>query len=141
VSIAPGISPFARTYVRIRTADRMTDECQIYTPGPPVLDKATGKTTRGAGTVKYQGVCRVFEQQAGAIVYIGDQQVTTTVSYLTIPFDAPLPETDDVVVITKSDDPDLVGRTVSIQSMVRGGGLRASRRFQVLIVTSKKESW
>ena len=141
MSIAPGISPFARAYVRTRTTDRMTDACRIFKPGPAVLDRSTGKTTRAAGTTKYEGPCRVFEQQAGTIVQSGEEEVVVTVSYLTLPWNAPIPESDDVVLITSSDDPDLVGRTVTIVSMVRGGGLRASRRFQIQIVTSKKETW
>lgn len=141
MSSVPGISSYARKYVRERTADRMVDACKIWKPGPPVLDPATGKTKRGPGTTKYEGPCRVWEAPVGSPTFDTQQKLVVTATYLSIPFDAPVPDQDDVVLITKSDDSDLQGRTVSIVSMVRGGGLRASRRFQVRIVTSNRDNW
>lgn len=91
--------------------------------------------------MKYEGVCRFWEVQAGSPVVIGDQQVTVTQSYLSLPFDSYVPEQDDIVLITKSADHDLEGRTVQVVSTVRGGGLRASRKFQVRLVESQKASW
>lgn len=138
---APGISVFARQYVRTRTAERMVDACKIWKPGPPVLDPVTGKTKRSAGVTVYEGPCRVWEAPVGSPTFDTAQKLVTSVTYMAIPFDAPVPDQDDVVTITMSDDPDLQGRTVDIVSMVRGGGLRASRIFQIRIVTSNKASW
>lgn len=135
------ISAFAREYVRNRTTQRMSDACRIFTPGKVLLDKVTGKTKRDVATVKYEGPCRFWEVTAGQQALLGDQQVVFSQSYLSIPYAAPVPESDDVVLITESDDPDLRGRTVRVISTVRGGGLRASRRFLVQVQTSQKDSW
>lgn len=135
------LSKFAASYVRSRTADRMDDECRIFKPGGMVIDPVTHKAKRVDAVVKYEGKCRFWEVQAGSQVVIGDQQVVVTQSYLSLPYDAPVPESDDIVEITKSVDPDLEGRTVQVVSIVRGGGLRASRKFLVRLVDSQKASW
>lgn len=135
------ISQFARSYVRTRTAERMADACRIFKPGKVVLDKTTGKTKREPAVIKYDGQCRFWEVTAGQQALLGDQQVVFSQSYLSIPYNAPVPESDDIVLITESDDPDLRGRTVRVISTVRGGGLRASRRFLVQVHDSQKDTW
>lgn len=136
-----GISKFAASYVRRRTTDRMEDECRIYRPGEMEIDPVTKKAKRGNPEVKYEGPCRFWEVQAGTPSVIGDQQLTVSTAYLSLPFNSYVPEQDDIVLITKSVDSDLVDRTVQVISVVRGGGLRASRRFQVRLVDSQKASW
>lgn len=135
------ISPFAAAYVRKRTAERMVDECKIWKPGKVVLDRTTGQSVREILQTRYEGPCRFWEVTSGTQVVIGDQQYTSTQSYLSLPYNSPIPESDDVVQITKSVDVDLIGRTVRVISVVRGGGLRASRRFLVQVVDSKKDTW
>lgn len=119
----------------------MVDECRIWKPGPMVTDRTSGKAARSVLEVKYEGVCRFWEISAGQQAIIGGEQLTLSSSYLTIPFSAPVPESDDIIKITKSVDPDLEGRTVRVVSVVRGGGLRASRRFLVQVIDSQKDTW
>lgn len=137
----PGVSPFAAAYVRRRAALWMQDACQIWTPGPVVKDPVTFHGTRSQGTNKYDGPCRFWEVAAGQQALLGDQQIVFSQSYLALPYSAPVPETDDIVKITQSVDPDLVGRTVEVISVIRGGGLRASRRFLVRVLDSKSSTW
>jgi len=135
------ISPFAASYVRKRTTEHMVDACTIWTPGEIVVDPDTGDAVRLQGEIKYDGPCRFWEVNAGSQIVVGDEQITTTEAYLSLPFNSVVPEADDVVQITMSVDSDLVGRMVNILSVVRGGGLRASRRFRVQVVESTKSSW
>jgi hypothetical protein len=135
------ISPFAQEYIRKRTAELMHDACKIYTPGSPVLDRTTGNTTTPESAVKYEGPCRFWEVQAGQQVLIGDQELVMTQSFLSLPYDAPVPEGDDVVEITDCDDPVLIGTTVNVISAVHGGGLRASRKLLVRVIESESGSW
>lgn len=135
-----GLSAFAASYVRERTTARMTDACQIWTPGPVTTNHSTGKASRSQSALKYDGPCRFWEVAAGQQALLGDQQVVFSQSFLSVPFDAPVPEADDVVKITSSADADLVGRTVKVISIVRGGGLRASRRFLVQVIDSPEAS-
>ena len=135
------ISPFAASYVRKRTTEHMVDACIIWTPGEIVVDPDTGQAQRAQGTIKYQGPCRFWEVNAGPQIVVGEEQITTAEAYLSLPYNSIVPESDDVVQITASVDEDLVGRMVNVLSVVRGGGLRASRRFRVQVVESTKASW
>ena len=136
------VSRFAASYVRKRTAERMTDTCEIWKPGPPVTDRANGgKATRAKALVKYFGPCRIWEVNAGTQVLIGDEKLVMTQTYLSLPFNSVVPESEDVIKIVSCDDNDLVGRTVTVISVVRGGGLRASRKFLVQVVDSRKDTW
>lgn len=135
-----GISAFATHYLRTRTAERMEDACRIFSKGQITVNP-DHTASRGEDEVKYEGPCRVWEVTAGNQVVISDSQVVMSQTYLSLPYDAPVPESDDIVLITSSADPDLMGRTVSIVGVVRGGGLRASRKFTVRVVDSQKASW
>lgn len=134
------ISPFAASYVRRRTSEHMVDACKIWRPGPPVVD-ANGVAKRAVAQLKYEGPCRFWEVNAGQQIIVGDEQITMTQAYLSLPYNSVVPESDDIVQITASDDNDLVGRTVNVLSVVRGGGLRASRKFLVQVIDSKKATW
>lgn len=134
------ISPFAASYVRKRTTEHMVDRCRIWKPGDVVVDD-DGSAHRDESQLKYEGPCRFWEVNAGQQIVVGDQQISMTQSYLSLPFDSIIPEQDDVVQITESVDSDLVGRVVNITGVVRGGGLRASRKFTVQVVESKKPTW
>lgn len=135
------ISPFAASYVRRRTTDHMVDACKIWTPAAPVVNPTTGVASRPAGTIKYEGPCRFWEVNAGQQIVVAGEQITMSQAYLTLPYNSVVPESDDVVQITASDDVDLIGRVVNIISVTRGGGLRASRKFLVQVVDSQKSTW
>jgi hypothetical protein len=135
------ISQFARDYVRKRTEDRMEDACKIWKPGEPTFDPVTKRASRAEAVVRYEGMCRIWEAQAGAQVLVGDEQVTMTSTYLTLPREAPVPESDDVIEITDALDPDMIGRTVTITGVSRGGDMAPSRRFMVEVMDSQKDTW
>lgn len=112
----------------------MTDTCIIYKASGATLDRTNFKTTRTIGTSRYTGPCRYWEAQAGNQVLLGDEEVTITQTFLSLPFNAPIPEHDDIVEITQSDDPTLVGTTVAVVGVAQGGGLRGSRVLSVQVV-------
>jgi len=136
------VSPYAAQYIRNKAVDLMNGACRITKPGEVVYDKATRTSRVAEGALKYEGPCRLWEVPAGSQVVVGDEQITVSQTYFSIPhWVMPLPEADDIILITTSDDPDLAGRMIKIMSTVRGGGLRASRRFQVRVSDSKKDTW
>lgn len=139
--MAVRISPFQARYVRHRATELMVDQCKIWKAGSPLLDRVSGNTQRSQENVKYEGRCRFWEVSGGNQTLIGDQQIVMTQTYFSIPFNAPVPESDDIVQITASVDPDLVGRTLNILTTMRGGGLRASRRFTVELIDSQASTW
>lgn len=139
-----GVSPFSQTFLQDHATDLMTSSCRVYTPnlGVGTYDRVTGRVTAGDPVIKYEGPCRIWEVPGGQQIIVGDEEITVTQTYLSLPYwITPLPENDDIIQVIESDDPDLVGRTLSVVSTVRGGGLRASRRFQVKISESKKATW
>lgn len=142
--VALGVSPYAQGFIQDRATDLMTSTCQIFTPnlGDGQYDAVSGTVGTAAPTYKYEGPCRLWEVPGGQSVVVGDQEVNITQTYFALPFFvSPLPERGDTIQILTSDDPDLEGRTVVIKSTVRGGGLRASRRFLVEVADSPKSTW
>jgi hypothetical protein len=138
------VSPYSQAYIQNKAQELMNSRVKIFTPdlGGGTYDPVTGDVTPGEGTFKYEGPARIWEVPGGQNIVIGEEEVTVTQTYLSIPYWVmPLPEMDDVIAVLESDDPDLVGRTVIIQNTIRGGGLRASRRFQVQVSDSKKSEW
>lgn len=127
------ISPFARAYGRSRAGELMEDAVRITRPGPVkvVYDPVTRKTTTTSGVDVYVGKARLWEVSAGGHQVVGDQEFRVSQTYLSIPWDAPIPEPEDRVLITSSVDPQLVGRSLLILSTTRGGGLRVSRKMSV----------
>lgn len=133
------VSDYARNYLRSRSTELMEDTCRIYRPSSnrvsynPVTRQAINTT----GTDIYRGVCRVWEVPAGGKFVLGEVEYTTTQLWLSLPYDSPVPEPDDQVEILASDDVSLIGRHLKVLSVVRGGGLRGSRKMQVEFVDKK----
>jgi hypothetical protein len=134
------ISPYALTYLRERATDLMN--CAIIASAPVVAyDALTRRETSGAGSVIYDGPARVWQVPSSAQVLVGEDQVTITQTMLSVPWETPSFSLDTLILVTAADDDDLIGRSLNIESSVRGGGLRASRQFSVSISTSKRVSW
>lgn len=133
------ISPTARRYLTKRSSELMEDACRIYTPGLTRVeyDPETRVATTITGETYYEGKCRLWEVPAGGRFDLGDIQYTMSQTWLSIPFDAPVPNTDQLVQMTMSVDPGLVGKILRITSVVHGGGLRGSRRMQVEFIDRK----
>lgn len=133
---------FAGPYVRRRTTERMEDACIVFRPSTAIeVDPVTRKAKRARGQVKYEGRCRIWEVQAGAQSDLAGHQVVIVNTFMSLPYDSPVAESDDIVEVTQSVDDSLVGRTLQIVSLMRGGGLRPSRRYLVRFVDSQKEAW
>lgn len=133
------ISPTARRYLTRRSEHLMEDECRIFTPGLTRVeyDPETRVATTVQGTDYYLGKCRLWEVPAGGKFDLGELTYTMSQTWLSIPYDAPVPETDQLVEMLKSVDPGLTGKILRITSVVHGGGLRGSRRMQVEFVDRK----
>lgn len=124
------ISPFARAYGRHRATELMEDRCRILRPGPvsTTYDPVTRKVITVSGVLVYEGACRLWEANTSR-TEVNGQLFTVAQPYLSIPWDAPIPEMNDRVEMLDSVDSKLVGRGLIIMSVTRGGGLRVSRRM------------
>lgn len=133
---------FSLSYLRTRTTEKMDHTCRINRPGSYTDNDLTGIASYQAGAVVYEGPCRFWEAQGGSGGFLGEEQVKVTQTFLSIPWSSPVPEEDDVITILTHVDPDMVGRTVQVEAMTRGGDLRASRVFRVKITTHlNKAGW
>lgn len=137
------ISSFARSYLRKRAELLMTDACVVRDPTATRIsyNPATRQATTSTGVERYSGACRLYQVPAGAHLEIGDDEYVVSTVVLALPWDAPVPEPHDIVEMTGSDDPDVIGRHLGILGIERGGGLRGSRRMAVRFIESDKEEW
>lgn len=139
-----GISDFARGYLRNRATGLMgqsKDACQIRRPGPQkvVYDPVSRKTVTYGGAEVYAGPCRLWSLPAGSASWVQDRELTTTRTRLSLPYGVDTPEPGDLVTMTGSDDPEVVGRSLRITGVTRGGGLRGSRVMEVTFIDFEEE--
>jgi len=137
------ISPFSRSYIRYRSTELMTDACQILTPGPGrvVYDPATRRATNTTTDFFYDGPCRLWEIPAASSVRYQDLELLVTTMFLSLPYDAVVPEPESQVHMTYSDDPSVIGRYYQVEAIVRSGGLRAARRMLVNAIDTPSALW
>ena len=127
-------SPFALNYLRVRSDEMMVSECVIVRPSPTqspvVLDPVSRKAVVSDGAPVYTGVCRMWQVSSGNNTWEQDREVAIATTYLSLPHGA-VAEPNDLVLITADNDPALVGRSLTVEAVTRGGGLRGSRVMRV----------
>jgi hypothetical protein len=113
----------------------MRDTVTVYRPGPDIFDRATGQTVPGQPEVTfYTGKARVkVEQLADSEVQAGEQEVALRQYKVSLPFTTTLPATGerprpgDVVDVTASPDPRLVGVRLWVTGVQYSGTATAWR--------------
>jgi hypothetical protein len=105
------------------------------------LDTGSGTYTAQSGEIIYEGIARIWDSNTGAIINVGEADLSTTVTYCSIPFDSPIPHNDDLVrVITAPGDIALVTRGFRVMGLDGGGLARATRRMQISALAENR-SW
>lgn len=108
----------------------MTDTCTITRAGAGerTFNATTNSYTDPADTTVYTGACRVKPSalSGNTTAQAGEREVSLWPYSVSIPF-AETAELDDVVTVTASADPSLVGRTLRVRSVARGTYLTARR--------------
>lgn len=95
----------------------LIDACTVTraSTSPPVYDPVTMQYTPAAPTAVFTGACWVRPAQAGAnVVEAGDEPVTLRTFLVSLPWDCPTVEVDDMLTVTASLDPRLVGRPLRV---------------------------
>jgi hypothetical protein len=109
----------------------MTSSCQILRPSTadPVLNKATGLTTRPAEALIYSGKCRIKPSaRADRLVEGGETPVAHWRYLVSVPLAVVGVERGDWVLITACPlDGSLVGLRLLIRSIERGSQITARR--------------
>lgn len=114
----------------------MVDTCLIQRVNSTIVDSETGKVTPVYATV-YTGQCKVQQRavRGGAPVVVGEASIFDSQLELHLPVNVTTVQPDDVVTITASIDPDLVGRTFHLRGPAHKTYLTA-RRMHMVEVTS-----
>lgn len=135
------VSSRARRYVQARATAHMYSTCIIERVGAPVFSDVTGIATAGARVQIYEGVCRIWEVSGAQPLAVGEDTLTLQSTNLSIPWDVEVvPRRDDEIEITSSlTDADLVYRRYRILDVVKGGDIRATRRFNVQGIQDSKD--
>ena len=135
------ISNYARSYVRGRAMAHMTSTVLISRHRDGALDTNTGMYTADTGKKIYEGIARIWDSGTGSVINVGEADLVTTVMYCSIPFAAPVPRIDDLLVVTYSpSDEALLNRGFRIIAIDGGGLARATRRLQISAL-SENRSW
>lgn len=116
----------------------MVDTVRILRMGRPTL--ATDNSlivTAAAKEVVYEGKAHVHKSRGSGVTVIGEVDIDTRSTVVDIPWDAPVPRQDDVVVVDTSSDTEMVSKALQVRD-VDAGGLIHDRR--VLTCTSFAES-
>lgn len=107
----------------------MPDVCTVTRPGTPVFNSADGSYTAPATTV-YTGVCRVRTRSLGflrdRVAEEGDAQMVVWPYMVAVPASVTDVRVYDVVTITASNDPALVGVTMRVR--IAGLGTNVTAR-------------
>jgi hypothetical protein len=116
----------------------MVDECVIERPGvgKGPLDRATGKHTPPPRTLIYgPGPCEVKRPGAVRRVSAGDRLSSLEGVVVKVPVEVTGVDVGDRVTLTRSRDPALVGRELTVDSDP-GATYAVTRRLQCTEVTS-----
>lgn len=92
----------------------LVDYGQISRSGAAVFNPDTGLSV-ATSTVVYSGLCRMRQPTAVEDeLQFGDEQVTASRFMACFPHDVTGVQIDDVVTVTETDDPDLIGRSFRV---------------------------
>lgn len=129
------ISSTARAYVRARATEVMEYECRIERSGvPSAYDEDTLVYISASDPLLiYEGPCRIWELGSATPIQVGDSEVYQQATNFSIPWDteAVIQRYDQVTITSAVVDDQMVGERFEIQSIAKGGELRATRRFVV----------
>jgi hypothetical protein len=107
---------------RLAAEALMVDTAVVSRPGgAAVLNATTGILTPAAATTVHTGPCRMRQPTAfEAEVQFGEEQVTTSRFIACFPNDVTGLAIDDVVMITVSDDADMLNRRFRVLAISLG---------------------
>ncbi len=127
------ISAYASRYARDRAEVYMTAVGRILRMGAPTEDPDTLVFSSGAGTTLYNGKMRIWAVNSSGVLMLGEGEIDTRQTFISIPFAAVVPRNDDIVVVDDfGGDENLESRAFRIIGVDGGGLTRASRRLTVV---------
>lgn len=106
----------------------MTASVRVIRPGKPSLDSDTLLVTAMGLTVIYSGQARIRVVSGSGILSVGEEQISTRSTLVSIPYDGGMPRASDVVLVDSDlEDDDLNANALTVTSVEGGGLLRVAR--------------
>lgn len=134
------VSAYASAYARRRVQSYMTATGRILRMGALSEDQVTGVVSSGVPTTLYTGKMRIWSVSASGVLVLGEADIDTRTTYVTIPFATVVPRTDDIVIVDDfGSDEDLETKTFRVIGVDGGGLTRASRRLTVVAWQQSRE--
>ena len=130
----------AQKYVKLRAEAQMEDYVRIYRNAPSALNVGTGLIESGEGYIVYEGPARIRNIDGPSPIIIGEGDIAISTTLGSIPLDIdPVPIVDDtLLVIAHKTDPDQVGKTCRITSVMGGGYLVACRTLGLSTISDNR---
>lgn len=137
------ISAFARAAVRKRVEAQMTATVQILRGQLGAMDPTTLKVGGlQNSTVIYEGNARIHTLSGEGSLSLGDGQIDQRQVVISIPWDAPIPQRDDVVIIGNDDEADTTVDGLALRIVeVAGGTLFGDARRLSCVAWGPSRYW
>lgn len=117
------VSNRSREFVRKRAQDHMISKISIYRPVDVTFNSLTGMVETPTRDPWYVGKARIWQQNTGESVILGEANVSLSTLNISIPFGSDAPKIDDVVTVALNpSDPTLEG-TAHAVVYYDGGGM------------------
>lgn len=96
----------------------LVDACSIQRRTGGTFDPGTGTYGPGGGTTIYAGRCRVSPSPSmGQRVQVGEEAVVDQARWVFLPREATGVKVEDIVEVTASEDPDIIGRELTVKTV------------------------
>jgi len=119
----------------------MLDRIRVVRTSGPVLDSSTLKVTLTSTATVYEGKARIWAINSAGVTIVGENVYNNSSTYVAIPFNAPIPRQDDVVlVLADQGDTSVVNQAFHILD-VNGGGLLQSHRILTCAAYAGSRFW
>lgn len=115
----------ARTYAE----GNMNSAVRITRPTEAVFNRSTGVLDEPAEALVYAGKARITPLQGPVQLSIGDDPQFYSSCNVSVPLTV-MPQVDDIVQITASPDPGVIGRVFRIEDVEGGGEMPVVRRVR-----------
>jgi hypothetical protein len=101
---------------------RSTD-VSVYRPVAVVFDEDTGMVEAPDSEPVYKGKARIWQQDTGGTVILGEAGISLSSVNISIPFDSPLPKIDDIVIVNRCSSNKAVEGVGYVVTHFDGGGM------------------
>ena len=135
------ISARARNYVRTKVQDHMISTITLYRYGTVTFDSVSGISIIPDRAPLYVGKARIANINEGNVILVGEADISTLTTNISIPWTAPLPHRDDVVVVSACpNDTSLVGMGFRVMN-ISGGGFIGGARTMNCVSLADSAQW